>query len=1112
MPKRKVHHPVSSYLDHLTFPEKLGRGFLSKYLANIRLVVLLIITIMLLGIISFINLPKRLNPEVKIPIVSVVTAYPGAGPADVERQVTIPLENAVRGVAGIDTTQSVSRDNLSAITIQFLSRVDPDQAEAEIQSAVDTVSGLPQSVQRPSVRRFDFEDVPVWTFALVGKYSTPDLMRSSDDLASRLEEAGKIDRVVTTGLEVQQIAVEINPARLAAYGIGASELAQKIRSARSSYPAGTTRTGENSFSVAIDPSVETTAQIRGLPINIRGSVVPLGDIATVMERSKPGQQESYITSPGTEQKRTVLFYVYKTTDADITAAGDEAERIVDTFVNQKRGKFTYSTILNTSEEITNQFADILSEFRSTIILVALVLFLFLGFRQALISCLTVPLTFLSSFVIMQYTGMSINFLSLFAFLLSLGLLVDDTIVVVSTITSYYRSDKFTPTQAGLLTWRDTIVPIWSTTITTIWSFIPLLLASGIIGEFIKPIPIVVTATLLSSTAISVLITLPLMIVLLKPSLVSRVKKLIWFVLGLLVLSFMFVFAGTPIFLLVAASYVTVIVVSYITLPILYKRYRARLAMYPTYNRAAQIVARSSNRGLIDIEGLAAKYKRAMMRILPSASARKKVILAIVLYSLFSFMLLPLGFVTNEFFPKEDVDQLYIQVEYPPGTSLDTTRRKALTLLPEMRKIPELTYAVLETGKTFSESDNLSGLANGALFSIRLTKPEDRNVSSIEIAEQLRKKFGTYKEGTVSVIEQSGGPPAGADVQIALLGTDLATLNRLADQVQANLKKRPGLTNVSKSVKPGSSKIVFVPDQRKLAEAGVTQDTVGQALSLFTAGFTMDQINLVEGSDKKTDIALTLRNGYASPEELSQIKVAGGAQGTTYSIQELGSFESRVSPTAITRDEGVRTISIQAATRRGVNATEENAQLLKHVEQLNFPAGYTWKTGGVNEENTKSVQSILQAMLLSATLIMITMVVQFQSFRKALIVLMVIPLAVSSVFLFFALVGIPLSFPALIGVLSLFGIVVTNSMFIVDKINLNMREGMKYTEAIADAGASRLEPIILTKLTAVFGLLPITLADALWRGLGGAIISGLVVASSIMLFFIPVVYYIWMKKE
>jgi multidrug efflux pump subunit AcrB len=183
-----------------------------------------------------------------------------------------------------------------------------------------------------------------------------------------------------------------------------------------------------------------------------------------------------------------------------------------------------------------------------------------------------------------------------------------------------------------------------------------------------------------------------------------------------------------------------------------------------------------------------------------------------------------------------------------------------------------------------------------------------------------------------------------------------------------------------------------------------------------------------------------------------------------------------------------------------------------AKTLTFPAGYEWKTGGVNEENAKSIQSILQAMVLSSILILITMVVQFGSFRQAVIVLIVIPLAVSSVFLAYALTGTPLSFPSMIGILSLFGIVVTNSMFIVDKINLNRKEGMAFKEAIADAGASRMEPIILTKLSTVFGLLPITLADPLWRGLGGAIISGLLIASTIMLLFIPVLYYSWMKDE
>lgn len=230
------------------------------------------------------------------------------------------------------------------------------------------------------------------------------------------------------------------------------------------------------------------------------------------------------------------------------------------------------------------------------------------------------------------------------------------------------------------------------------------------------------------------------------------------------------------------------------------------------------------------------------------------------------------------------------------------------------------------------------------------------------------------------------------------------------------------------------------------------------------------------------------------------------------LLSLGTLEVQPNPTEIIRENGERTLSVSAGVASGYVVADKNKELETFADTLNLPAGYAWKTGGVNEENEKSVQSILQAMVLSAILILITMVIQFGSFRQALIVLIVIPLAVSSVFLSFALIGTPLSFPSLIGVLSLFGIVVTNSMFIVDKINLNRKEGMSYNEAIADAGASRMEPIILTKLCTVFGLLPITIADPLWRGLGGAIISGLLIASTIMLLFIPVLYYEWMKGK
>jgi multidrug efflux pump subunit AcrB len=337
------------------------------------------------------------------------------------------------------------------------------------------------------------------------------------------------------------------------------------------------------------------------------------------------------------------------------------------------------------------------------------------------------------------------------------------------------------------------------------------------------------------------------------------------------------------------------------------------------------------------------------------------------------------------------------------------------------------------------------------------------------------------------------------------------LEKYVTQVKTYLQSQSNITNVRTSVAESTSGIEFKPDYNTLAELQVSVDTVANALRLYASGLPLDQIAFDAADTDKTAIIFRMTPELGSPEGLLQLQVFT-PDGRSIPLVALGEVKTKPNPSVITHRNYKRSMTISGAVVAGQSIPEANKQLLEYVESIEFKPGYTWETGGVNEENAKSIQSILQAMLLSAVLIMITMVVQFGSFRQAAIVIIVIPFAVASVFLSFALFGTPLSFPALIGVLSLFGIVVTNSMFIVDKINLNKKEGMSFEHSIADAGASRLEPIILTKLSTVFGLLPITISDPLWRGLGGAIISGVLIASTIMLLFIPVLYYEWMKDE
>jgi multidrug efflux pump subunit AcrB len=517
-------------------------------------------------------------------------------------------------------------------------------------------------------------------------------------------------------------------------------------------------------------------------------------------------------------------------------------------------------------------------------------------------------------------------------------------------------------------------------------------------------------------------------------------------------------------------------------------------------------------GVIDIEGFAKWYYRLIYRILGSKSARRKVIVAIVSYSLIAFMLVPFGFVKNEFFPKSDYQEFVVSLEMSPGTTAARTQAEAVYLLEKLRQTPQTDFIVAEVGSG-GQTGFMGSSSGNNLASITVHLPEEkkRSKKSMDIAEDIRKQFESYQAGKISVVEASGGPPAGADVAIKLSGDDLGQLDQIADQFVNQLKQQGGVTNIDKSIKPATSALVFVPDMTRLAQNGIGLDNLGLWLRVYGSGFTLDSVNFDQNSTEKEDISFRFGSENPSVEQIGQLTVPTQT-GAQIPLLALGKVISKANPTVITREDGKRTISVSAGVAAGNSVSDQNKKLQQFAASYNWPKGYDWKTGGVNEENQKSVNSILQAMIVAFILILVTMVVQFKSYRQAVLVLLVIPLAVSSVFYVFALTGTPLSFPALIGVLSLFGIVVTNSMFIVDKINMNIKQGMEFREAIADAGSSRMEPIILTKLCTVLGLLPITLSNPLWRGLGGAIISGLLIASSIMLLFIPAVYYNWFNPN
>ena len=385
---------------------------------------------------------------------------------------------------------------------------------------------------------------------------------------------------------------------------------------------------------------------------------------------------------------------------------------------------------------------------------------------------------------------------------------------------------------------------------------------------------------------------------------------------------------------------------------------------------------------------------------------------------------------------------------------------------------------------------------------------ERDQKSYEIADEIRQYTASRSEVKLSVVEQSGGPPAGADVVVKYTGDDLAILEKMADQTISYLKGKSYILSVDKSLPPAASRIVFHPNVQELAKAGVTEQTVGTALRSSLSGTILGKLKI---GDEEKDITYSTSHSSLTPTDISTITIRGNEGAVP--LSSLGVLKLEANPSQIKRENGKRIISVNASVKTGASVSDANADVLKYAkEKLSYPPGYALSSGGVNEENQKSVTSILQAMILAFMLILITMVIEFRSFRLALLTLLCVPLAVSAVMYVFALFGIPLSFPSLIGILALFGIVVTTAIVIVEKINENREHGMNIEDAIVDAAGSRLEPIILTSLTTIVGLIPISASDPVWRGLGGAIISGLLFSGLLKLFFIPIVYRAWMWEK
>lgn len=1120
----------SSYLDKLEFTPELRKTWLNFFVSNFRVVVLLIILISGWGMYSFSQLPRESNPEVKIAMAVISASYPGVSPSDMEELVTKKIETDISGVSGIKKITSTSANSFSTVIVEFDADQDLDNSVRKLRDKLPSIrNSIPADANDPEVREISFDDTPIVTFALTGPYDGFTLRTYAEKIQDELEKIPGIREVHISGGDQSEFEVAYDPQKLTLYNISVDQANQSIAATNRAIPAGNFKGNEFNYPVRTDGRFYDAETLGNIPIlhTEQGAIVFLKDIASVQEKAIEKTIYSRFSLNGQPSQNAVTLEVVKRTGGSIIDAVDSAHEKINELLKTFPAGITYDDTLDFADQIRNDFDQLTHDFLYTLILVVGILFLIVGLKEAFVAGMAIPLVFFVTFGVMQATGTSLNFLSIFALLLSLGLLVDDAIVVVSATKQYMKTGKYTPEEAVLLVLNDFKVVLASTTLATVWAFLPLLLASGIIGQFIKSIPITVSVTLVSSLLIALMINHPLAAVLER----IRLTKKFFLIILLSILAVGSLAAMQHSVLGYAAASFSFVLIAWM---ISWYFSRGKNILEENFllaekewdddelikekllsqgDRENATFASKLIHGIIHFDRVLPTYEKYLRLVTSSRKRRLTTLFATLALFIFAVALPVTGIVKSEFFPPADSDVVFINMRGPTGLNLDQTDKIAAEVEKKLLKVPNIINFSTIIGNPGTNGDlNFGGgdKSNTASITIKLTPQKDREIKAYEIAEEIRRVVSDIQGATITVSAPSGGPPSGSAFQAQIIGEDLQTLDKIASDLKPIIDSISGTVNSDISLRDAPAEYTFNLDNARMELYDLNSTIVGSALRTAISGTT---VTTVIRENKDVDvIALFDKSKISTLEAIQNLQILNKKNRPVF-IKDVAWVKLTPSVESISRIDQKRTVLLTA----GVNGTTSSTEVVKEFQDrlaknYSLPEGYAITYGGENEQNNESVLSIIRAMAIAAILIISTLVIQFNSFKKAIIVLVTLPLALIGVFVGMALLSVSLSFPGLIGILALFGIVVKNAIILIDKINLNIKTGIPFHESIIDAGKSRLEAIFITSIVTIAGIIPITLSNETWTALGSAVIFGLSISSFFTLFIIPTLYMTFIDEK
>ncbi|MFN8276460.1 MAG: efflux RND transporter permease subunit [Chitinophagales bacterium] len=1102
-------------------------SFTSWCVQNRTSIYVFTILMSIMGFTTYQKLPKELFPDVVVPTITVATIYPGASPEDIENLITKPLEKQLKSISGIKKVTSNSMSDFCLITAEFNTDQDPRLCKQKVKDAVDKgKKDLPDDLKTdPQIQEFDISEMPIMNINLAGDIPLAQLKKYAEELQDKIESQKEITRVDIIGGYKREVQVNVDMYKMTASGISFMDIENAIARENLNISGGELRVGELRRNLRVTGEFKDPQEIGNIVVrSFTGNPVFIHDIAEV--RDGYADKQDFARLGG---KTVITLNVIKRTGENLLNATDQ---IYETLDDYKTNRFPAGVKVevtgDTSDNTRIQLHDLINTVIIGFILVVFVLMFFMGFRNAFFVGLAVPLSCLVAFIIMPGLSLTMNVVVLFSFLLALGIIVDDAIVVIeNTHRIFHQNHELSILQAAKYAAGEVFVPVLAGTATTLAPFVPLLFWPGVVGKFMKNLPLTLIITLGASLFVAFVINPVFAVTFMsreeshKSNSIREYTRMFLFLAVVTAISYAFKSFGIGNF----AMFCMLMIVLY--------HYVFADAIIIWQDRTWPKVVNAY---------------RNLVRAFIKGYRPVFVPLAAILVLIISIVVFVMSKPVIDFFPTSEPNFVYIYCKLPMGTDATVTDSITRQIEERVFKVignynPDVTSVISNVGLGAGDPQNPDKVATPQKSKVTVAfkkYAERKNPHTTEWLNKLRAEFKNGIPGaSLSVEKERNGPPVGKAVNIEINGDDFNELQQLQQQVEKEIAKAgvKGIEELKSDLQISKPEILIDLDKEKLQREGLSRAQV--AVEIRTALFGKEvskyrdanddapiQLRLKESDRTSIDRLLNLNISYMdfATQSFRQVPVSSLAKiryGNSYSV--------------INRKNQKRLITLSSDVAEGFAPNVVVAQVKQALENVVVPEGYEIKMTGEQEQQQETADFLGTAFGIALALMFMVMVFQFNSAIKPMIIASTVIFSLIGVFFGNAIFHMKFSVVMTgVGFFSLAGIVIRNGILLIEFIDELRQRGLSVEEAVVEGGATRITPVILTALSAILGLIPLAIGlnidfetlfsqfkphfytggdnVAFWGPLAWTMIFGLSAATFLTLLVVPSMYILGYKTR